>query len=310
MITLKHLEAIGLIIDSQNGDQVITYCPFHELDTENHRASLSINLKTGLHNCFSGCTHGTFKTLCDNLKVKMPDIAFEKNDEEKIMKKYRHELKLEFVDTISCKRMHREFGEFIDGLPYAVDEPFLHSRGINNESVYQWEIKRNKFGISFPIRNKSGIITGVLSRMYKGDNKYLYSKGFQRIIFGMNHYSYAPNSYVILVEGSLDCIWMHQCGYVNTVSSLGVTIVKQAMQELLSLHNKILLLMDNDEAGKEATSKLYQILKNKFGMRVFLPNYDFYLGKDPNDLTKNQIDNLIESMSEPKREIKKYLEVI
>ena len=310
MITLKQIEDLGIVVDSQNGDQILAYCPFHEKETDTHKASLSINLRTGLHNCFSGCTHGTFQTLCRNLQVEMPDLVIEKKEDDEVLRKYKDEIQFKYKNINSEARAHSEFRDFIDSLPYAYDEPFLHSRGFNDESVTRWEIKRSKFGLSLPIITRQGVTTGILSRMYKGDHKYLYSKGFQRTIFGVNQYCYAPNSYVIIVEGALDCIWMHQCGYSNTVAALGVSITKQSMSELLSLHNKILLLFDNDEAGKEATNKYYPLLKNTFGMRVFLPNYSLYYGKDPNDMTKDQIDYLIDRMFEPKNETKKYLEVI
>jgi DNA primase len=78
--------------------------------------------------------------------------------------------------------------------------------------------------------------------------------------------------WVNVVEGPLDCIWMWQCGFPNTLAFLG-TPSKQQMINLLSWGDKFNLCLDNDGPGQEVTKRLEEFISshNKIVKTTALP---------------------------------------
>ena len=67
-----------------------------------------------------------------------------------------------------------------------------------------------------------------------------------RILFGANHIE--PTDFVCVTEGSLDAMWLDQCGYAS-VALLGASMSKYQEELLVDLPTKeIVLCLDNDSA--------------------------------------------------------------
>ncbi len=91
--------------------------------------------------------------------------------------------------------------------------------------------------------------------------------------------------YVIIVEGYLDAIICHQCGFKNTVAPLGTALTPRQLQKLKVLTKKAVLVFDSDGAGISAARRSLSILcENDFLAKVLLlPE-----GEDPDSfLRKN-----------------------
>jgi len=121
--------------------------------------------------------------------------------------------------------------------------------------------------------------------------KYKYVSGtkISNCLFGESKLQFDLRYFIILVEGSLDAIWLHQLGYTNTMALLHTDISSIQMKILQKYNMPVYLLMDGDKPGKEATEKLYNKLNHRFfTKRCYLPD-----GKDPNDSTLEELKKVL-----------------
>lgn len=65
---------------------------------------------------------------------------------------------------------------------------------------------------------------------------------------------------VYVVEGFKACLWMIQCGYYNTVALMGSYISETQQRLLHRLGSTVVLLLDNDNAGRRATTRIARLL--------------------------------------------------
>lgn len=153
--------------------------------------------------------------------------------------------------------------------------------------------------VIFPIINLRGNVIAFSGRSKPGDEKAsakyvntsdtpVYKKSENLFAF-----NYAKNNCadrIILVEGNMDVISLHQAGFTNTVAALGTSFtIEQA--KLISRYTKeVVVLFDSDSAGQNAVNKALSTLKNS-GMNIrvlVLPE-----GKDPDEfIKKNSPDKL------------------
>lgn len=108
--------------------------------------------------------------------------------------------------------------------------------------------------------------------------------------------SIRKNDYVILTEGYVDVLSMHQAGLTNTVSTMGTAITETQVLLLKNLTRNIILILDSDKAGINAMLKVLPLLF-KHGLNVKICTLD--KGMDPADLClkykfeHNKIANII-----------------
>ena len=123
--------------------------------------------------------------------------------------------------------------------------------------------------------------------------KYLYSKGLRksRVLFGIIHVE--PTDFICVTEGSLDPMWLDQNGYTS-VALLGANMSRQQEDLLLSLPTKeIVLCLDNDQAGRNATEKSLTRLSTKCIVSSIKIPQEY---KDVQDIrNKNELDRVIET---------------
>lgn len=161
------------------------------------------------------------------------------------------------------------------------------SKGRNN-SYYD----RFRHRTVFPIINIRSKVIGFSTRAMPGDEKAggkyvntsdtpVYKKSEN--LFGMNFAKNYCSESIILVEGNMDVISVHQAGLQNTVAALG-TAFTQEQAKLMSRYTKeVILTMDADAAGQKAVKKAAGILKNT-GLEIkvaVVPD-----GKDPDEFIK------------------------
>ena len=129
--------------------------------------------------------------------------------------------------------------------------------------------------ITFPIMNSFGDVIAFSARTVKTDAHFAkYKNTPQTVIFTKGQTMYGIHNirnlkrqgelkYIILVEGQMDVIACYKAGFKNTVGSMGTALTLQHADELYRLSDKIVLCMDGDNAGIEATIKAINILKKK-----------------------------------------------
>lgn len=145
--------------------------------------------------------------------------------------------------------------------------------------------------VIFPIMDVNSRVIGFGGRvMGEGKPKYLNSpetKIFDksRNLYGLHAARSSRKKYLILCEGYMDVIAMHQAGFTNAVASLGTALTSGHASLLKRYTDEVLLLYDSDEAGIRAAIRGIPILKEA-GISARVVSLKPY--KDPDEFIKAQ----------------------
>lgn len=143
--------------------------------------------------------------------------------------------------------------------------------------------------VMFPIMDANNRVIGFGGRvMGDGKPKYLNSpetKIFDksRNLYGLNFARKSRKPNIILCEGYMDVIAMHQAGFSQAVASLGTAFTQQQSVILKRYTNEVLLTYDSDDAGVRAAMRAIPILKDA-GLTARVINMEPY--KDPDEFIK------------------------
>ncbi len=173
-----------------------------------------------------------------------------------------------------------------------------------NENVYDTFINR----VVIPIENLKGEVVGFTGRIFNGEDntaKYLNTKEteiFKKSSLLFNYHN-AKNyirdrKSVIVVEGNMDAIKMSAKGFKNVVALMGVALSNEQIDILKRLKVPVILMLDNDNAGEDATIKNGESLINsgvdtKVVRLSGAKDPDEYLEKFGIDAMQNNIDKAI-----------------
>lgn len=146
--------------------------------------------------------------------------------------------------------------------------------------------------VMFPIINIRGNIVAFSGRAMPGEDKQggkyvntadtpVYKKSEN--LFGINFAKNVCSERVILVEGNMDVISLHQAGFENTVAPLGTAFTTEQANLLSRYTKEIVLMLDADAAGQKAVRRASELLENTgLSVRVVVvPD-----GKDPDEYIK------------------------
>ncbi len=196
---------------------------------------------------------------------------------------------------------------------------YLINKGYEIKDLLELGLVNNKNGryydrfinrIMFPIFNYSGKIIGFGGRVIgEGLPKYLNSKDSNIFKKGSNIYglnfllkSFKTLESIIVVEGYMDCIALHNYGITNVVASLGTAFTFEQAKLLSKYTNKIYLCFDGDDAGKTAIIRTFDVFKNFINSNT-LDVYviEFSNAKDPDEfLNKYGKSKFIETINDSK----------
>lgn len=146
--------------------------------------------------------------------------------------------------------------------------------------------------VMFPIQDINHRVIGFGGRiMGDADNgpKYLNSPETEifdksRNLYGMNYARSARTGNIILCEGYMDVISMHQAGFTQAVASLGTAFTPGQAGLIKKYTKDVLLAYDSDGAGVKAALRAIRILRDA-GMSGKIINMNPY--KDPDEFIKN-----------------------
>ncbi len=146
--------------------------------------------------------------------------------------------------------------------------------------------------VMFPIINIRGNIVAFSGRAMPGEDKQggkyvntadtpVYKKSEN--LFGINFAKNVCSERVILVEGNMDVISLHQAGFENTVAPLGTAFTTEQANLISRYTKEIVLMLDADAAGQKAVRRASELLENTgLSVRVVVvPD-----GKDPDEYIK------------------------
>ena len=145
--------------------------------------------------------------------------------------------------------------------------------------------------LMFPVIDVRGYVIAFSGRTLKKDDdvaKYLNSPetaifNKRRNLFGMNLAKKTKENSLILVEGNVDVVALHQYGFDNAVASLGTALTEEQAALITRYAEQVILLYDSDKAGQNATQRAIPILE-KAGLQVKVLHIQD--AKDPDEFLK------------------------
>ena len=145
--------------------------------------------------------------------------------------------------------------------------------------------------LMFPIIDVRGNVIGFGGRIIKNDQdaaKYLNSPetmifNKRKNLFGMNLAKKSKQGYLILVEGNIDVVALHQYGFDNAIASLGTSLTEEQAALMTRYADQVVLIYDGDKAGQNATQRAIPILE-KAGIQVKV--LQLKDAKDPDEYLK------------------------
>lgn len=195
------------------------------------------------------------------------------------------------------------WNELYDELKIKYDEKVIQSIGLISQDSLNTKRYYDNFRnrIIFPIFNTKNQIIALGGRYIGDGDSPKYINSTESKIFNKSNELYGifdggialkQNKYAILTEGYLDVLSSHLNGFKNTVASLGTAFTDGQAKLLKKFVNSILILYDNDDAGKLATVRAINILnKHEFSIKCLNLPSGF---KDPDEYFKsNNKDNFL-----------------
>jgi len=157
--------------------------------------------------------------------------------------------------------------------------------------------------LMFPIVNPAGKVVGFGGRVLdQGLPKYLNSSEtplFRKssTLYGLYQAKEGIRKAdrVVVVEGYLDAIALHQCGVTYAVATLGTALTVEHVRVLARYSKNITALFDGDNAGRSAAARSFEIFieAGLFGQAAFLPD-----GEDPDSFVRSQGKAALEAVLE------------
>ena len=135
--------------------------------------------------------------------------------------------------------------------------------GEKNGRIYD----RFRNRLMFPIIDVRGNVVGFGGRVLDDSKpKYLNSNDTvifnkRKNLFGLNLAKKSKAGSLILVEGNIDVVTMHQYGFDNAVASLGTSLTDEQATLISRYADQVVLLYDGDAAGQKATKRAIPILE-------------------------------------------------
>lgn len=187
---------------------------------------------------------------------------------------------------------------------------FINANNLNKQEALEFgvigrdstrEYARFSERVIFPIHSNNAKIVGFGGRSLDKNNPAKYINSPQSRIFNKSKllygYHIAKDSIfrekrIIICEGYIDVIMLHQAGFKNTVATLGTALTEQHLPLLKKLQAEIILSYDGDNAGVNAALKAAKILSKESaigGVVLFSNNLD------PADMIAN---NMLEELKE------------
>ncbi|HIB96848.1 MAG TPA: DNA primase, partial [Candidatus Thioglobus sp.] len=191
----------------------------------------------------------------------------------------------------------------------------LKTLGLLKEGQYgDYDFFRDR--LMFPIHNSKGNVIAFGGRAFDNDAKAKYLNSSESVIFsksrelyGLHHarkYSRAMD-YILVVEGYMDVVAMHQAGITKVVATLGTATSAEHLLILMRTTNVVVFCFDGDEAGRSAAWKALKITLplTKAGVTfkfLFLPD-----GEDPDSLVKKESAKAFEDRIDVAQPLSQFL---
>ena len=272
-------------IHSEGMNEINIFCPFHK---NMHSPAFYINLKTGLWQCFNpSCgKKGNFRHLYKHITGK-PFTKDIKLDHLALQNHIDRDLNYEEgeKDQLNISDIEIDYENDDDIMKLST----VSERGLDVEILKFFEVgySDTKERVVIPVRDTQYKLVGFIGRAVRSeqDPRYLYNKGFKRADVLFNIQNAKHHNSCIVVEGSIDAMFIHQAGYPNVVATLGAKVSDYQYKIMKRYFDSIIIFSDNDEAGEHMKHAILEACSGKELSTVELPADK----KDAGEMTQEQI---------------------
>ncbi len=276
---------------AKRGDNIAITCAWHKDGLENHPSCYVYNrtdnneVPFGFYKCFTCGSKGQLyqlvsrclncgieeakqwlidnfsKTITEEL-ISLPTISLEKN-------------KIEYLDESILDQ-------------YAYFHPYMFKRKLTEEIIVKYKIgwDKEKDAITFPIWDENNHLLGISERSV--NSKYFYlPKDIGKPVYLLNFIKKEHIQEVYVVESQIDAL------YLNSLDKSAVALLGTGTKDQYEILKKsgiriFHLALDGDMAGRHGIMRFIENMPDNIIIDVLLlPE-----GKDINDLSKEEIDNL------------------
>lgn len=296
----NHIKAvvkeIGLKIISESNNNLVIYCPFHN---NTHSPSFYISEENGAWLCFNPSCGETGNII--QLVKKITN----KNDFEAIrLITAKESQALDSFDE-ALTQMFEDKPEFVEFDQSKLDDlsmeltfnkdarDYFESRGINQASMTYFKLGYSQAQgmVIVPVHSPDGVPVGLVGRSIT-EKKFKNSINLpkNKTMFNI-HRAKRIGDQVIIVESSFDAIRIHQAGFPNVIATLGGHISSDNINLLNRYFNKIIIMTDADQAGRELGLSISSKLRNKDILWASCSYGKIYPhdAKDAGDMTEEEI---------------------
>lgn len=261
------------------------------------------------------------KQLADKAGIKLPDVpdnpdAIKRSDlRTRLFEIYKEAAKFYYfqlrgdygkfpMEYLKNRKLtDKTINDF--GLGYSVKSAnalytYLKSKGYSDELMIKAELVTFREGrgifdmfwnrVIFPIMDQNNKVIAFGGRvMGEGEPKYLNSRetdifNKRRNLYGLNFAKHSRKNFMLLCEGYMDVIALHQAGFTNSVASLGTALTEEQARLIGRYVKEVIITYDSDGAGVKAAIRAIPILKSA-GIKTRILKLAPY--KDPDELIKN-----------------------
>ena len=284
----RSLLASGIEIVSEVDIDFIIFCPFHN---NTRTPAAEVHKTNGLFYCFA-CQET--KELTEVVMQASGRSYFEaarlidsKSDNKNLVEALE--------DTLNKKP---EFEEYDLGMIERLNKnvsinsraiEYYKSRNINKDSVAKYKLgySEKQDMVTIPVYSPDGLCLGFVGRSIEG-KVFKNTPGLPKSKTLFNLQRAKRYDKVFVVESSFDAIRLEQVG-VHAVATLGATISKEQRKLLKQYFNEVIVLGDNDEAGRNMSKKMISY----FGTGCIAPSLPEGV-KDVSDLTDSELKKFVE----------------
>lgn len=291
-------------IKTGTGDNVQACCPVHQESTP----SMGVSISKGIYNCFACHSSGTLGWL---VFQSMPDdFKSLRQAEEFIAERYGVDISKSTRDWgVKLKRYGEELIEESKRfeLPKYKLAPFksgketykyFFSRGFTKETMQKFMIGRDLTSktVTIPVFWEDNVLAGVIGRYIdpnrpKNSRYKVYDFPKSSLTFPLDKLEVVDDT-IILVEGILDAVWLHQLGFTNAQAILGNGLSKDQASIIKKRASNVIDMFDNDTGGIKAR----EIAKERLGKDVMYFSVTYPEGKyDPQECSKEEIQQMLDN---------------
>lgn len=292
------IEGSGIDIENEVDSDFIIFCPYHN---NNRTPAGEISKEYGTFFCFS-ChevrpleefvMHVTNRSYFEAIRFIKSKEDSNSNIEQIVNKALYVAPDFVQFDEVLLKRLNNQALESPRAMRY------YEGRLINRQSVVKFNLgySDKQDMVTIPVQSPDGLDIGFVGRSIEG-KEFKNTPGLPKAKILFNLHRVKNQNTIYVVESSFDAIRLDQVG-LPAVATLGSNVSRTQTDLLDRYFNNIVLIADNDEAGKSMQGKLQERLPGKLSVVKLETKYKDIGDMDDESLKaiEFRFDNSISSM--------------